>query len=68
MKTIEERVKILGEAFGFDIAQILIKIGDLNLLTTTNKTNIVDAINEAKSTIPENNNTNKNNSYFPNGW
>ena len=67
MKTIEERVKILAEAFGDDIAEILRKIGNLNLLTTTNKTNIVDAINEAKSTIPDNNNT-KNNSYFPNGW
>ena len=45
--TIESGVIALAQAVGADVKALNIKIGDLSLLTTTAKSNLVDAINEA---------------------
>ena len=45
--TIESGVIALAQAVGADVKALNIKIGDLSLLTTTAKSNLVAAINEA---------------------
>ena len=45
--TIESGVIELAQAVGADVKALNIKIGDLSLLTTTAKSNLVAAINEA---------------------
>ena len=46
MATRAERIKSVVQAIGGDIKALKIAIGDLTSLTTTNKSNIVAAINE----------------------
>lgn len=48
MATRAERIKLALQAIGADIKALKIADGDLSSLTTTNKTNLVDAINELK--------------------
>lgn len=45
--TIESGVIALAQAVGADVKALNLKIGDLSQLTTTAKSNLVDAINEA---------------------
>lgn len=46
MATRAERIKSVVQAIGADMKALKIAIGDLTALTTTNKTNLVAAINE----------------------
>lgn len=46
MATRAERIKSVVQAIGADMKALKIAIGDLTSLTTTNKTNLVAAINE----------------------
>lgn len=48
MATRAERIKEVVQAIGADIKALKIADGDLTALTTTNKTNLVAAINEIK--------------------
>lgn len=49
MATLSERIKAVVQAIGADIKALKIANGDLTSLTTTNKTNLVAAINELKA-------------------
>ena len=49
MATRAERIKAVVQAIGADIKALKIADGDLTALTTTNKTNLVAAINELKA-------------------
>ena len=44
--TLETGVKALAEAVGDDVKSLNLKIGDLNLLPTLTKNNLVNAFNE----------------------
>lgn len=46
MATRAERIKAVIQAVGGDVKALKIAIGDLSALTTTNKANLVEAINE----------------------
>lgn len=48
MATFSDRVKALAIAMGADVKALKLADGDLSALTTTNKTNLVNAINELK--------------------
>lgn len=45
--SLETGIIALAEAIGTDVKSLTLKIGDLSQLTTTAKSNLVDAINEA---------------------
>ena len=45
--SLETGIIALAEAVGADVKALTLKIGDLSQLTTTTKSNLVDAINEA---------------------
>lgn len=49
MATLAERIKAVVQAVAADIKALKIADGDLSSLTTTNKTNLVEAINELKT-------------------
>lgn len=49
--TLTERIVALAQAIGADVKDLRVKQGDLTALTTTQKTNLVGAINELKTLI-----------------
>lgn len=49
--TLIERITKFAQQVGTDIGALTKRIGNTSTLTTTNKGNVVDAINEVKSTV-----------------